>query len=880
MNFAGGIYDDTARRQHLQESRLNGIDYLEVDATPGETNQRILRVYFIPPGPDAPPNKVDVMLDDLDGQVDAFDIRGGDRVRNIRVLSVQRIEDRLELLVNQPGDFSDYRLIITYEGRPAPDDFPLDLFYREVSFNFKAGCPSRFDCRQPMTCPPEPEADIFVDYMAKDFDSFRQAMIDLLPRLIPEWTERRVADQGMMLLELLAYTGDHLSYYQDAVANEAYLETARQRISVRRHAQLIDYSMHDGLSARTVMQVQMRTGGMTIAATPAGDRIVRVMTQPQGIALPHNIPADREDDALNAAGTIFEIRVQEPEELRFHTRLNTLFLYNWGNQVAYLPVGATSADLLLDYSSASDWQLQAGDLLLFEELVNPYSGETLTADPNRRHLVRLTRVETFPDPLMSTDRITDPLDTATYLDFLREDIEALRTWLTAAPGGVIVTRVHWKAEDALPFRIWISNVTDEGINLPIVNVARGNLAIADQGLTEEEWYPQNPTLHTDWSGLRLGSRAFRFTLSEGPLAYSIPLETLRDQAATTLRTGNPHDAFPAIHTIESYTEAAYDERPRPWNVVVPTLLNSDRFAEDVVVETNNLGQAQLRFGTNEYGAVPDNNSIFYVRYRVGIGPQGNVGADKLTYIVLHDDIGTMTSIKQVRNPLPAWGGTSPESMQQVKRLAPAAMRAVLKRAVTEDDYGQVTEMHPLVERAVARFRWTGSWYTVFIRVDPRGTTEISTELRRDLVRWVGRFAMAGYDLEIIDPIFIPLELSLAICVEPGYFPTAVAQAVLEALSNRELPDGRLGFFHPDRFTFGQRLYVSSIYAAVETVTGVQSVNITGLHRQYANAPDAETAANLQRGSIEVGEFAVIRLDNDPDFPENGIIHLNMAGGSA
>ena len=37
------------------------------------------------------------------------------------------------------------------------------------------------------------------------------------------------------LRAVFAYTADYLSYYQDAVATEAYLDTARQRISVRRH---------------------------------------------------------------------------------------------------------------------------------------------------------------------------------------------------------------------------------------------------------------------------------------------------------------------------------------------------------------------------------------------------------------------------------------------------------------------------------------------------------------------------------------------------------------------------------------------------------------------------------------------------------------------
>ena len=43
-----------------------------------------------------------------------------------------------------------------------------------------------------------------------------------------------VKDIGICLAELLGYIGEYLSYYQDLVATEAYLETARQRHSVRK----------------------------------------------------------------------------------------------------------------------------------------------------------------------------------------------------------------------------------------------------------------------------------------------------------------------------------------------------------------------------------------------------------------------------------------------------------------------------------------------------------------------------------------------------------------------------------------------------------------------------------------------------------------------
>jgi hypothetical protein len=72
---------------------------------------------------------------------------------------------------------------------------------------------------------------------------------------MPGWRERSAADIGIALVELLAYTGDYLSYYQDSVGTEAYLGTSRRRTSVRRHARLVDYALDDGSSARTVAGV-------------------------------------------------------------------------------------------------------------------------------------------------------------------------------------------------------------------------------------------------------------------------------------------------------------------------------------------------------------------------------------------------------------------------------------------------------------------------------------------------------------------------------------------------------------------------------------------------------------------------------------------------
>src|SRR5262249_41470717 len=88
------------------------------------------------------------------------------------------------------------------------------------------------------------------------YASFRQLILDRLAVLMPDWKERHVPDLGITLVELLAYSGDYLSYYQDAVATEAYLNTARQRISVRRHTRLVDYAFHEGCNARAWVVIE------------------------------------------------------------------------------------------------------------------------------------------------------------------------------------------------------------------------------------------------------------------------------------------------------------------------------------------------------------------------------------------------------------------------------------------------------------------------------------------------------------------------------------------------------------------------------------------------------------------------------------------------
>jgi predicted phage baseplate assembly protein len=297
------------------------------------------------------------------------------------------------------------------------------------------------------------------------------------------------------------------------------------------------------------------------------------------------------------------------------------------------------------------------------------------------------------------------------------------------------------------------------------------------------------------------------------------------------------------------------------------LLGSDRFAAEFVVEIESDGSAQLRFGDDVSGKKPSSGSTMLANYRVGNGREGNIGPESIGRVVWEQD-----GIKNVRNPISATGGKDAETMEEVRQFAPQAFRTQ-KRAVTEDDYEQMAEQHEEVHKAAAMFRWTGSWYTVFIAIDRKGGYEVDENFKETIRRHLGQYRLAGYDLEINGPIFISLDLYLTVCVQPGYFQSDVKKTLFEVFSRYDLNNGKRGFFHPDNFTFGQPVYLSQIYMHAMGVTGVASVIVDKLQR-WRKLPNKEK----EKGVLTPSSIEIVRLDNDPNFQENGKIDFKMYGG--
>jgi hypothetical protein len=811
--------DNPRRLQLLRDQNpvgKNGIDFVEITSL----DQRSLRVVCVHP---------------VSGIGRAnIRIEGGVRVTGITLAAEPVINGReIRLKVEQAGDFSWYTLSLI---DPADAEAPapgFDICLSTIRINFKAGCPSEFDCADIHDCPPVTPPEPRLDYLAKDYDSFRRLMLDRMAQLVPGFAERSPADFTVALVETLAYVGDHLSYTQDAAATEAYLGTARRRTSLRRHARLLDYPLHDGCNARVFVTATVDTdaeaktipaGTALLAAAGAGD------------------PVRRTDllDQLPLPGIeVFETLHDQV----LHAAHSEIAIHDFADPAYCLPRGTTAAALVNTPALA----LAAGDVLILEEVLSPTTGKAADLDASHRHPVRLTAVSPGHDDLTNTDLLL----------------------------------INWHDEDALPFPLCVSHEFEIGGALvkQAIAVARGNVVLADHGLTRP-WQTLEPPEVGD-SGTAALRLPYRPRLKESGLAFAEPYDhdvATNDQqplSASRVLTQEPRRARPADMTLLADDSSLFGDQPdpneTPWTPQ-RDLLGSERFAREFVVETENDGSAWLRFGDNQFGAAPITGQRLLARYRLGGGPRGNVGANAISALV-SDDASLMLGIQSLRNPLPAQGGAYPETLDAIRLNAPEAFRTQ-ERAVTTDDYARAAERHPDVQRAAARLRWTGSWYTVFLMLDRREGKPVDAEFKATMRAFLERFRLAGYDFEFADPVHVPLDIQLQICVASGYFAADVKAALLEAFTAGVDRHGRPGFFHPDSFTFGTPLYLSAVVARAMAVAGVASVDIRRFQR-WGRSAKGELAA----GVITASQLEVLRADGDLNFPENGQISFIVEGGS-
>lgn len=781
---------------------FNGIEMVLVDLVPqANPTQAILEAHFFNS------NKVTAMFNAIDANASVakniFPITGGHRIlggagtNEVKVIDAEKVagvNTALRLTVEPIGDYSTYTLSVNFE--------KIDPFLGEVDFRFRPGCFNY--CKPEGPLPGASKQEPPIDYLAKDYESFRHMLMSWMSQKVPNWQPTSEADLDQVLIELFSAAADELSDYQDRMVNEAYFLRARKRVSLARHARLMDYHIHQGNQASTWLALRVNALG----------------------TLSEDFEAGTGEDIETEEAIVFTTL----EDQAIDPLLDEIGLYTWSDAEPALAAGATEADLKLKTAGQAAAEtvrdlIRDGKVsyLIIQEHRNPLTGKERGRDPTKRQLLRL-----LPNG---------------------EGAEALQDPVT----GEWFVRVRWLERDALQQGYCFTVECPDKVEN--VSMFHGNLVKAYQGRKIEVTFkekPTNPDVLLASEGLyykRSEKQGAICRLPRGPLAY-------RDT-----ETGGD---IPPKSSLVVVVDVGGQKNP--WNEVI-SLIHSDEQADDFIVETDELGRSLIRFGNGVNGRELPKDAEVTCSYQIAYGPDGNIGADALQAF----DVSAFPEVDAIWNPFDVTNGFAPEPVDEIVRRAPQAYRYNQLRAITLQDYVERAVEVEGVSRATARYMWTGSWRTVRVTIDPLGTTELTDDLRNGVYTHLEAVRLLGEDLEIRPPEFVPLDITVWLCIHSDYWTQDIKALLEEEFSDGYTRDGRLGFFHPDRWTFGQPLRASEILGRAQSVRGVDHV-IKARMKRWHQVGDGDVEI------INVRPNEIIQVKNNPDHMEKGFIKFEIEGG--
>ncbi len=745
----------------------------------------------------------------------------------------------LKLIVKPIGDYSTYTLELHSSAVDSANPPLFDPLFSEINFKFRPGCFNANCAPEWEVAPADGVQEPTIDYLAKDYESFRLTMIAAMMKRVPEWEATSEADLDMVLLELFSAAADELSDYQDRVMTEAFFASCRKRVSVARHSRLMDYHIHQGNQASTwlALEIGHETGQKQF-------ELVEGLKVWAGESKFDETGKKEEADS----SVVFISRRENPQIVQ--QLLNSIGLYTWSETVPVLKAGSTQADVQLyrrlyfdgtsilpanNKTSVEAVQnlIREGKIerLLIQERLNPTTGLFAGRDPAKRQLLKLLPGE------KGATAMFDPIENEWFV------------------------RVRWEKTDALR-RDYCFTVDCPAPVGKVENVSlfHGNLIEVFHGRTaktifkeknEELIFKPDEPLEFYYERTRWGAIC---RLPELALAYQ--------------KTISGGDA-PPFSTLKIKIEGDF------WDEV-PGLIHSDDSDENgdhFVVETDENRRSLIRFGNGTNGKELPDNAAVNCDYQFGEPLEGNIGADVLVNFDV-DSVFSFPNTLQIRkcwNPFDVTDGKDREPVAEIIRRVPEAYRSRQLRAVTLADYVARAGEIEGVSRAAARYAWTGSWRTVRVCIDPIGTNELSEKLRREVAQYLDAVRLIGEDIEIRPPKFVPLDIEIKLCATSDVWIEDIKFVLEQEFSVAWTPDGRKGFFHPDLWTFGQPLFESQIIGRALQVRGVEHIISVSIKRFNERGAETRIFTALRPNEI-------IEVLNDPDQLERGFIKFEVKGG--
>lgn len=227
-----------------------------------------------------------------------------------------------------------------------------------------------------------------IDYTDKDFDSLRLALLGFAELRLPEWTDRNPADLGMLMLDLFAYVGDVVLYYQDRMANEFFLDTATERASIVSHLDAIGYRLAPARAASADIDLTFDPGPPSVTI-PTGAQFRTVGIQPaqtfEFLEPDLVIRLDSDQVAPDAAGRLVYRRLPVRQGRTMPSRVIGSAANEVNQSFALGSAQVIAETVAVDVDEGSGWvRWDRRDALLYD--VGP-DGRLRMSTPQARHYV-------------------------------------------------------------------------------------------------------------------------------------------------------------------------------------------------------------------------------------------------------------------------------------------------------------------------------------------------------------------------------------------------------------------------------------------------------------------------------------------------------------
>lgn len=672
-----------------------------------------------------------------------------------------------------------------------------------------------------------------VDYLTRDYRGFREQLIQLITRGGSRSSERSAADLGMVVLEALAYTFDHLAYAGDRVSSEGYLRTARSRQSVRMHAALGDYVLDRGSTSI----------GFQHFSLPAGSLLL-----PAGVAVgPRLEPGQNPDDR-----DLFETTASVNVDAR-HNFFTLRRAVGAGAQVLWLGGPRREA---IDLWSIG---LRPGMPLA---LVSRDHAEAVTIAAVQGSAVLLAHPSRSTYIAGGSDRAAHVVGNLVGVRRGRR-----RDWTAIGRGGGtrddLTATVYFHRRVALVQALaafaerhrdaWRDNVHREHAWRSARRSA--NLAVCQLRRTAPQALSDALAGRID-ELLTEAATSLRDLVKD--LGHALPAELLptRYVSVPRQRLALPPEAPPLWLDGETTLEVStlVGGRNLRWTEV-EDLLRSGPNDRHYVVEILGDRDVALRFGDGQHGAMPPPGAPILARWVVGDPALGDVGRGALA-LAFGGIAAKLTPSAPTSNPLATTGARPAEPLDRV------ADRLRLHLAnpatpVTRGDYIALFEQRPdVVEAAVLPVH--GSIVRVAVRFAE--TADFGTTLHA-LEQWADQTHLVGTRVRVslARPLYV--SVTAIVQVHPEAEPATVQGRCKVAV--RDL------FAAADRRRMGVSCTRSEVLRALESAIGVEWSDVIVFDRA---ASSIATAREL----VIAGPDELLRCIDDPEVDATGRVKILTA----